>query len=112
MLDLKSANRDASVWGPTGNEFDPHREVPEGAAPWGLSFGAGAHACIGQELDGGLADGDVGGGTTQRLYGTVAVMAHAVLTAGGHPDPAAPPVLDPTSVRKHYSSYPILFGAH
>lgn len=111
VLDLKSANRDASVWGPTGGEFDPHRVVPDGAAPWGLSFGAGAHACIGQELDGGLVDGDMSGGTTQRLYGTVAVMAHAVLAAGGRPDPAAPPVLDPASVRKHYSSYPILFGA-
>lgn len=111
VLDLKAANRDASVWGPTGNRFDPHRQVPDGAAPWGLSFGAGTHACIGQELDGGLVDGDMSGGTTQRLYGTVAVMAHAVLEAGGRRDPAAPPVLDPASVRKHYSSYPILFGA-
>lgn len=111
VLDLKAANRDASVWGPTGNRFDPHRQVPEGAAPWGLSFGAGTHACIGQELDGGLVDGDMSGGTTQRLYGTVAVMAHAVLGAGGRRDHAAPPVLDPASVRKHYSSYPILFGA-
>lgn len=111
VLDLKAANRDAGVWGPTGNDFDPNRAVPDGASPWGLSFGAGAHACIGQELDGGLVDGDMSGGTTQRLYGTVAVMAHAVLRAGGRPDPSAPPVLDTTSTRKHFSSYPILLGA-
>lgn len=111
VLDLKAANRDVSVWGPSGNDFDPNRAIPEGASPWGLSFGAGAHACIGQELDGGLVDGEMSGGTTQRLYGTVAVMAHAVLRAGGRPDPASPPVLDPTSVRKHFSSYPIVLGA-
>lgn len=110
VLDLKAANRDVSVWGPTADRFDPTREVPEGASPWGLSFGAGAHACIGQELDGGLLDGDVSGGTTQRLYGTVAVMAHAVIAAGGRPDPSHPSVLDPTSTRKHFSSYPILLG--
>lgn len=111
VLDLKSANRDANMWGPTGNDFDPNRAVPDGASPWGLSFGAGAHACIGQELDGGLVDGDMSGGTTQRLYGTVAVMAHAVLRAGGRPDPSATPVLDTASTRKHFSSYPILLGA-
>ena len=110
VLDLKSANRDPSVWGPSGDRFDPHRTLPDGAAPWGLSFGAGAHACIGQELDGGLVDGEMSGGTTQRIYGTVAVMAHAILAAGGRPDPASPPIFDPTSVRKHFSSYPILFG--
>ena len=111
VLDLKAANRDESVWGATADRFDPMRPVPEGASPWGLSFGAGAHACIGQELDGGLVDGDMSGGTTQRLYGTVAVMAHAIIAAGGRPDPASPAVLDAASTRKHYSSYPILFGA-
>lgn len=111
VLDLKAANRDASVWGADADRFDPHRVLPDGIPPWGLSFGAGAHACIGQELDGGLLDSDMGSGTTQRLYGTVAVMAHAVLNAGGRPDPASPPVLDTTSTRKHFSSYPIVFDS-
>lgn len=109
VLDLKAANQDPEVWGPTGATFDPHRVLPDGVSPWGLSFGAGPHACIGQELDGGLVEG--AGGTSTHLFGTVAVMAHAVLAAGGRPDPASPPVLDPASVRTHYSSYPILFGA-
>ncbi len=112
VLDLMAANRDAAVWGPTAAQFDPHRHIPDGVSPWGLSFGGGTHACIGQELDGGLVDGPIDSDSTQRLYGTVAVMAHAVLSAGGRPDPAAPPVLDPASVRRHFSSYPILFGDH
>ena len=41
----------------------------------------------------------------------ICVMAHAVLAHGAGRDPAAPPVLDPNSVRRHFSSYPIVFGA-
>lgn len=107
VLDLMSANRDPSVWGPTADRFDPERVVPDGAYPWGLSFGAGMHACIGQELDGGVLPHE-----DARLYGTVAQMAHSILSAGGRPDPESPAMADPNSVRRHFSSYPILFGSH
>lgn len=112
VLDLLAANRDAEVWGDGADRFEPRRAVPAtaGVAPWGLSFGAGMHACIGQELDGGIVPGDAGTDTA-HLFGTVAVMAHAVLAAGAVRDPDAPPVLDPASTRRHFSSYPIVFGA-
>lgn len=113
VLDLLAANRDPAVWGPTGAVFDPHRRPPDGVPAWGLSFGGGQHACIGQELDGGIPPTGVDDGTpaqrAPRLFGTVAVMAHAVLTAGGRPDPDHPAVLDPASTRRHFSTYPILF---
>jgi cytochrome P450 len=107
VLLLQDANRDPDVWGTEAERFDPHRVPPEGVAPWGLSFGGGAHACIGQELDGGVLEDGAG----PRLFGTVAVMAHAVLHAGGSPDPAHPPVLDTTSTRRHFSSYPVVFAS-
>ncbi len=109
VLDLEAANRDPDVFGPDAGTFDPDRRVPEGVAPWGTSFGAGTHACIGAELDGGL---EQAGGTPRpdHLYGTVAVMVHAFLDAGGRPDPDDPPRLDPASVRAHYDRYPVLFG--
>lgn len=112
VLDLLAANRDVDVWGRDADRFEPRRAVPAaaGVAPWGLSFGAGMHACIGQELDGGIVPGDTGVDGT-HLFGTVAVMAHAVLAAGAARDPDAPPVLDPASTRRHFSSYPIVFGA-
>ncbi len=108
VLDLTSANRDVDAFGPTAGGYDPHREVPKGMQRWGMSFGGGSHACIGAELDGGL-EIDVERNRDDQLFGTVAVMAHAFLAAGGRQDPDNPPQLDPNSTRKHYSSYPVVF---
>ena len=106
-LDLTAANRDPEVWGDDADRYDPTREVPEGVPPWGLSFGGGTHACIGMELDGGLAPGEASEGT--HLFGTVAILADAFLRGGARPDPDDPPVLDPDSTREHFSSYPVIF---
>ena len=109
VIDLASVNRDRAVWGPDAGLFDPHREVPEGANAWGLSFGAGAHACIGAELDGGMEIHRDATPGDDHLYGTVAVMVAATLARGGHPDPDNPPVADRHTRRPHFSSYPIVF---
>lgn len=109
VLDLTAANRDVAIFGASGAAFDPHREVPDDIARWGMSFGAGAHACVGAELDGGL-EIDPNRPSDEQLFGTVAVMAHAFLEAGGRQDPSNPPKLDPNSTRTHYSSYPVVFG--
>jgi cytochrome P450 len=108
VLDLETANRDPRLFGDHADRFDPHRQLAEGIPPWGHSFGGGVHACIGMELDGGLEpDPDLP--PDEHLFGTVAVMVDAFLAAGGRPDPEQPPVLDPTSVRTHFSSYPVVF---
>lgn len=109
VLDLAAANRDPALWGDDADRFDPHRVTPSNTQPWGFSFGGGTHACIGMELDGGLEPSPESPGD-DHLFGTVAVMVSAVLAAGGAPDPADPPVLDPTSVRRHFSRYPVRFG--
>lgn len=106
VLDIESANRDTSVWGADSDRFDPRREVPSGLHPWGLSFGAGPHACIGMELDGGVPADD---GGAIRLYGTVALLADALLRSGAAPDPEAPAQIDAGSERLHYANYPIVF---
>jgi len=108
VLDLVAANRDEQFWGEGAELFDPHRSVPESASPWGHSFGGGLHACIGQELDGGLEPR--GNDGADDLYGTVAIMVAAFLEAGGRPDPENPPTLDPNSVRTHFSEYPVRFS--
>lgn len=109
VIDLATVNRDPEVWGPDAGVFDPHRTVPEGANAWGLSFGAGAHACIGAELDGGMEVLGDGIPDDDHLYGTVAVMVTATLAAGGRPDPQDPPVQDPHTKRPHFASYPVVF---
>ena len=107
VIDLMSANRDPAVFGPDADEFDPSRAVAPGVAPWGLSFGLGMHACIGQEL---AAGGDPAADTgPDRLYGLVPVAVQAVLAAGAHPDLHDPPRLDPTSARGYWAAYPVRF---
>ena len=106
VLDIKAANRDESVWGADSDRFDPYRSLPDGVHAWGLSFGAGTHACIGMELDGGVP-GDFG--DPKQLHGTVALLGLALLRAGAAPDPSEPPEIDPRSERLHYSRYPIVF---
>lgn len=109
VIDLMSANRDPDAYGGDADRFDPHRPLEPGVAPWGLSFGLGMHACIGQEL---AAGSDLAGADDpDRLYGLVPVAVQAVLQAGARPDPDHPARLDPTSERGYWASYPVLLGS-
>jgi len=58
VVDLVAVNRDPAIFGADADEFNPRRTISvEGVGPYGLSFGHGMHACIGQELAAGvLAD--------------------------------------------------------
>lgn len=107
-IDLMSANRDPDVFGEGADAFDPHRVVDPGVAPWGLSFGLGMHACIGQDLAAGIdpMSRPVG---DDHLYGLVPVAIRALLDAGGRPDPADPPTMDPDSARGYWGRYPVAF---
>lgn len=109
VIDLHTANRQVSVFGTDAEVFDPDRQLAAGVARWGLSFGLGMHACIGQDLAAGV---DPRGVTdpADQLYGLVPVAVQRLLQLGGRPDPEAPPVLDPTSARGYWSSYPVRFA--
>lgn len=108
-IDVVAANRDPEVFGPTAQEFDPHRDLPEGVSLWGLAFGSGFHACLGQELAGGLA-GEAGGADGAVLRGSIATMASVLLQHGARLDPDDPPALDTQTVRKHYGRFPVLLS--
>jgi cytochrome P450 len=109
-IDLESANRDPSVFGDDADRFDPYRALPDDVAPWGLSFGHGVHACLGQELAGGLAfaEGDQLG---THLFGSISVMAGVVLEAGAAPDPNDPRAFDTSTTREVFARYPVVFDA-
>lgn len=109
VLDLLAVNRDATQWGGDADRFDPTRAVPTDQAPWGLSFGSGMHACIGQDLAAGLpaaADQD----PASHLFGLVPIAVQWMLDHGARPDPDDPPTVDPTNARGYWGRYPVLLG--
>ena len=113
-IELEKANRDPSVWGRSADDFDPFRSLADGVMPWGLSFGHGVHACLGQELAGGLeCPAHVTAGSNDdpgdHLYGSIAVMAQAILAAGARRDPADPPRRDESTTRQVWGRYPVIF---
>ncbi len=108
-IDLNTANREQAVFGDDPDAFDPNRELPAGVWRWGLSFGLGMHACIGQDLAAGM-DSLGGVNADDHLYGLVPVAVNAVIAANGRPDPMNPAQLDPNNTRSYWGTYPVVFG--
>ena len=107
-IDVEAANRDPDAFGADSNDFNPHRTLAEGIPPWGLSFGHGTHACLGQELAGGI---EPDAALDHHLLGSVTLMAGTLLAAGARPDPGDPPQLDPNTTRTVWGRYPVVFGS-
>ena len=112
IVDMERANRDRSVWGRDADEFRPDRLVPDDAAPWGLTFGHGIHACLGMELAGGIApelDSDGHVDPTTHVFGAITTMASMLFACGLERDPNRPAVLDTSTIRTVFASYPVVF---
>jgi cytochrome P450 len=109
-LDMMAANRDQAVFGSDAGRFSPWRTLPEDVPPWGVTFGTGAHACIGLVLAGGLDPAHQRDDPEERNYGSVALLARAMFRRGARVDPERPPVRDPRSTRPQWSSYPVLLA--
>lgn len=110
VIEMATANRDASVFGADADSFNPHRVLPEGTPPWGLTFGTGVHTCLGRDLDGGMlprADAD----PATHQYGIVPLLVKALLDRNARPDPAKPPTRSEHTERPNWGCYPILFDA-
>ena len=108
VLDLAQANRDRSVFGGDAEEFNPHRALPTGVLPFGLTFGTGSYSCLGRDLDGGTVPRgglDAGG----HQLGIVALFAHRLLELGARRDPSDPPTRATHTERPNWGRYPILF---
>jgi cytochrome P450 len=109
VIDLTSVNRDPEVFGEDAQDFNPHRQLPDGVSPWGLSFGSGMHACIGQDLAGGLPF-EEGDDIEEHLHGLVPVAVMWMLNHGARPVPDDPPQMDTTTARPYWGSYPVRFA--
>jgi cytochrome P450 len=108
-VDLMSANRDCAVFGADAIAYDPTRKVEKSQPPYGISFGLGAHACIGLNMAVGVqprADTD----PDKHQYGTVPLIIHALLQAKARRDPNDPGVVDTSTIRNNWLRYPVLLG--
>jgi cytochrome P450 len=108
VIDLVRINTDPSLFGDDASEFNPRRELPDGLALHGISFGHGAHACIGQELAAGVASGG-GDGDSQYQWGLVTVGVQAALARGVTRNRDDPPQVDTSTARPYWARYPVLF---
>jgi cytochrome P450 len=107
VIDMAAANRDRAVFGEDADRYNPHRAIPAGHFPFGLTFGTGVHACLGRDLDGGVVPrGEVDAASHQ--FGIVALLVRTLLDHGAEPDPADPPVRDRNTERPNYSRYPVI----
>ena len=109
VIDLYAANRQVGTFGPDAAEFNPHRQLPANQPPYGLTFGVGIHTCLGRNL----AAGEVAKPNTdpaKHQYGTVTLLALALIRHNVRPDPANPPRRDTAIARETWASYPVLIG--
>lgn len=106
FLDSTAANRDAAVFGPEADQFDPDRALPDGVPLFGIGFGGGMHACIGRVLAGGVEGSPM---RRQPILGQVAQILEALVVRGVRPDPVRMPEPDSTTVRPRLRSLPVLF---
>jgi cytochrome P450 len=109
LIDLERVNRNKDLFGEDAESFNPDRELSEGVSPWGLSFGHGMHACIGQDLAAGLvfAPGET---EEEHLFGLVPISIEAMFFNGCRPDPENPPEMDDSTTRPYFGKYPVIFS--
>lgn len=108
VIDLLAVNRDPDIFGDDAEQFDPRRELPEGVPPYGLSFGSGMHACIGQDLAAGLVPHDEIG--DDHVFGLVPEAVKVLFDHGARPDPDDPPEMDESTTRPYFGRYPVILG--
>lgn len=108
VIDLPKVNRDPATFGADAEDFNPLRETAEGVHPWGLSFGMGMHACIGQDLAAGVVL-DPDSGLDGHLFGVTPVAVQTMFDHGCIPDPGDPPEMDPSTTRPYFGRYPVVF---
>jgi len=97
-LFFSTANRDAALYGADVETFNPLRPFSKKPPPWGLTFGSGAHTCIGRALVTGLSHRyDDAEPTHGTIVGVLQALYQAVSrsTRRGRPNATPPATTTP-----------------
>ena len=103
-LFFSKANRETAAFGDAVEEFNPLRPFRRKPPPWGLTFGSGAHTCIGRALVTGLSRRY---DDTDPTHGTIVGVLKALYQAGAMLDPVNPPKRNTDSYHDAFASMPI-----
>ena len=110
VIDLQTANRDASVFGDDAAAFNPQRTIEGRVSPAGMSFGGGMHVCLGMNLVAGTvlrhteeAQPD------NHQFGTITLIIKELIERGMRANPDQPPEKIAASERDVWATYPVLF---
>ena len=101
------ANLETEIFGADARSFNPYRETPPGKSPWGMTFGAGPHLCLGRNLVTGVQ------GRSDEKYGsegTAVKIVRAFYDWGCRLDPERPPVRNTESYHDAYESVPVILS--
>ena len=110
VVELQTANRDATIFGDDATEFNPQRAIQGRISPAGMSFGGGMHVCLGMNLVAGtvLRDGEAPNSENHQ-FGTVTLIIKELIERGMLPNPDQLPQKIEASERDVWATYPVLF---
>ena len=108
-IDLTKTNRHASLFGRDAEVFNPHRTLDDNLPLHGLSFGGGAHVCLGKLLAVGVRLTDDNKDAEETEVGTIALVLKELLRHGIARNPHRVPEIDESTARRHFKSLPFVF---
>lgn len=108
-MDLTKINRDADLFGAEPEAFDPNRKLADNMPLHGLSFGGGAHVCLGKLLAVGVRITDDNKDAEETEVGTMALVTRELLRLGIARDPNREAVIDESTDRRHFATLPFIF---
>ena len=108
-IDLTKTNRHADLFGRDAEVFNPHRTLDDNLPLHGLSFGGGAHVCLGKLLAVGVRLTDDNKDAEETEVGTIALVLKELLRHGIARNPHRVPEIDESTARRHFKSLPFVF---
>ena len=105
-VNLDAVNRVPAIFGDEPNAFNPRRASVLSSQPYGFSFGAGPHMCLGRPLATSTNKASADDGTVGALVRLVV----GLMGAGLRVDPAAGrPAMREDTVARRFASFPVVF---